>query len=161
MNSNTRYMLIIACSQRKSLEPGLLPALERYDGGSFRLLRKAKREGYLPERLDILILSAKYGLISASTSIATYEQRMTRERARELQAQTMQTLQIYARQHSYEEVYVDLGQDYYPAIGDVSKLFVNASIICAQGKIGKRLARVKHWLKLTSETERTIFNLSQ
>ena len=161
MTSNTRYMLIIACSQRKSLEPGLLPALERYDGGSYRLLRKAKREGYLPERLDILILSAKYGLITASSYIATYEQRMSRERARELQAQTVQTLQSYAQQHSYQEVYVDLGQDYYPAIGEVSKIFANASIVYAQGKIGERLARVKHWLMVTSETERTILNFSQ
>ncbi len=161
MNLHTRYMLIIACSQRKSLEPGLLPALERYDGGSYRLLRKAKRERYLPERLDVTILSAKYGLITASTFIATYEQRMTRERARELHAQTVQTLQNYAQQHCYRDVYVDLGQDYYPAIGDVSKIFANASIIYAQGKIGERLARVKHWLMITCETERTIFSLSQ
>src|SRR5260221_14613918 len=98
-------MLIIACSQRKCLEPGLLPALERYDGGSYRLLRKAKREGYLPEKLDVLILSAKYGLITASTSIATYEQRMTLERAKELQAQTVQTLQNYVQQNSFREVY--------------------------------------------------------
>jgi len=161
VNSNARYMLIMACSHRKCLAPGLLSALELYDGGSYRLLRKAKREGYLPERLDILILSAKYGLISASTSIAYYEQRMTRERAKELQARTVQTLENYAQQHSYQEVYVDLGQDYYPAIGDVSKIFANASVICAQGKIGERLARVKHWLMVTSETEHTTSSLSQ
>lgn len=161
MKSDTRSMLIIACSQRKSLESGFLPAIERYDGGSYRLLRKAKREGYLPERLDILILSAKYGLITASTSIATYEQRMTREHASELQAQTVQILQSYAQQYPYQEVYVDLGHDYYLAIGDVNNIFANATIIYAEGKIGERLARLKRWLMVTCETERTIFSLSQ
>jgi len=161
VHSNSRYLLIIGCSQRKRSDVGLLPAIDRYDGGSYRILRKAQREGTLPESLDVLILSAKYGLISASTPIASYEQRMTRERAKELQAQTVQTLQNYARQHSYQGVYVDLGQDYYPAIGDVSKIFANASIVYAQGKIGERLARVKRWLMATCETERTIFSLSQ
>ncbi len=158
MVTNHRYFLIVACSQRKRSDPDLLPAIERYDGGNFRLLRKAKREGYFPQSLDVLILSAKYGLISASTSIANYDQRMTSERAKELQEQTVQTLQSYARQHSYQEVYVDLGQDYYPAIGDISKIFNDASIIYAQGKIGERLARVKHWLIEKSNAEQVIFN---
>lgn len=157
MDSNHRYLLIVACSQRKHSDPTLLPAIERYDGGNYRLLRKAKREGYLPDRLDVLILSAKYGLISASTSIANYNQRMTSERAMELHEQTLQTLQSYTRQHCYQEVYVDLGQDYYPAIGDVSKIFDNASIIYAHGKIGERLARVKHWLIEKCNAEQVIF----
>jgi hypothetical protein len=60
-----RYLLILGCSQRKRPDSGLLPAIERYDGVNFRILQKAKREEYLPENLDILILSAKYGLIEA------------------------------------------------------------------------------------------------
>ena len=76
-----RLLLIIACSQRKRSELNLLPAIGRYDGVYFRLLRKARREGYWPENLDMLILSSKYGLIDLSTPIAYYEQRMTRTRA--------------------------------------------------------------------------------
>ena len=80
--SETRYLLIVACSQRKRSDPYLLPAIERYDGGNFRVLRKAMREGYWPQNMDVLILSAKYGLINASTFIADYDQRMNRERAK-------------------------------------------------------------------------------
>lgn len=54
-----RLLLIVSCSQRKRSDLGLLPAIERYDGVYFRLLRKAQREGYWPENLDVLILSAQ------------------------------------------------------------------------------------------------------
>jgi uncharacterized protein DUF6884 len=108
VDSSQQYLLIVACSQRKRSDAGFLPAIERYDGGNYRLLRKARREGYWPERLDVLILSAKYGLIEDSTLIVNYEQRMNKERASELKAQTMQTFQSYAQQNAYNEVYVDL-----------------------------------------------------
>ncbi len=146
MCSKHRYLLIVACSQRKCPDPGLLPAIERYDGGSYRLLRKSRREGYWPERLDMLILSTKYGLIDASTPIANYDQRMNRDRAGELKNQTVQALQSYAGQNTYCEVYVDLGQDYYPAIGDLQDIFDGSLITYAEGRIGERLKRLKQWL---------------
>ena len=87
-----RLLLIVSCSQRKRSESRLLPAIERYDGVYFRLLRKALREDYWPENLDALILSAKYRLIDMATPIDSYEQRMTRSRATELKIQTIQML---------------------------------------------------------------------
>ncbi len=146
MQADTRYLLIIACSQRKCSDPGLLPAIKRYDGVNFRVLRKAKREGYWPENLDVLILSAKYGLISIYTPIADYEQRMNPDRAHELKTQVTQTLEIHARQNTYHEVYVDLGQDYQPAVEELRKLFNSSTVMYAKGRIGERLAHLKHWL---------------
>ncbi len=84
--SQPRYFLILACSQRKHPDSGLMPAIERYDGVNFRVLQKATREGYLSENLDMLILSAKYGLIEANTPIESYDLKMTKQRAQELQA---------------------------------------------------------------------------
>ena len=147
MEQSPRYLLIMACSQRKRPDPGLLPAIERYDGGSYRVLRKIKREGRWPDNLDVLILSAKYGLIEASTPIADYEQRMTRDRANQLRFQVTQTLQTYASPHkTYEEVYVDLGQDYRFAFENLEKMFDHSSITYAKGRIGQRLASLKYWL---------------
>src|SRR5436305_3237505 len=57
MAKHNNRVLILSCSQRKRLDFGLLPAIERYDGGHFRVLRKARREGYWPEAMDVLILS--------------------------------------------------------------------------------------------------------
>ena len=39
------YLLIISCSQRKVETSEPLPALERYDGPTYRTLRKAMHEG--------------------------------------------------------------------------------------------------------------------
>jgi len=141
-----RLLLIVSCSQRKRSEPGLLPAIERYDGVYFRLLRKAQREGYWPENLDALILSAKYGLIDQVTPIDSYEQRMTRNQATQLKIQTIQTLQTFARRTSYSEVYVDLGQDYRYAVEGLPQVFDNSLVTYANGRIGQRLAQLRNWL---------------
>ncbi|MCL4299228.1 MAG: peroxide stress protein YaaA [Anaerolineae bacterium] len=147
----TKRLLILACSQRKRPDPGLLPAMERYDGGSYRILHKIKREGHWPKNLDVLILSAKYGLIEASTPIADYEQRITRERASQLKPQVIQTLQNYSQQNTYSEVYVDLGQDYLSAIEGFEKFFSGSSITRVKGRIGERLKSLKSWLKVKYE----------
>ena len=59
-----KYLLIISCSDRKIQTLGCLPAFELYDGSFYRILRKAIREGYFPNNLDILIISPKYGLLT-------------------------------------------------------------------------------------------------
>ncbi len=142
----SKRLLILACSQRKCPDKGEIPAIERYDGGSYRVLRKTKRDGNWPENLDVLILSAKYGLIESSTPIADYEQRMTRKRAVELQFQVAEILKIHLQKIIYDEIYVDLGQDYWPAIEKSVKLFDTTSVSYAEGRIGQRLATLKRWL---------------
>ena len=59
MSSGPTNLLIVTCSQRKRSDRELLSALERYDGPFFGILRKAQREGYWPDNLDVLITSAK------------------------------------------------------------------------------------------------------
>ena len=146
MSLASQYLLLLACSQRKYTEPALLPALERYDGGNYRLLRKAQREGYFPNNLDVLILSAKYGLIMSTSCIPYYDQRMNQQQAATLKPQVMETLQTIGTQKAYKEIYVELGRDYMEAIDDLAKIFPEATIIYAQGRIGMRLANLKRWL---------------
>jgi cytoplasmic iron level regulating protein YaaA (DUF328/UPF0246 family) len=151
MGSVSRYLLIMACSQRKRLDPGLMPAIERYDGGSFRVLRKAKREGYCEKRLEVLVLSAKYGLIDAFTLIANYEQRMTCERADQLKTQVKQVVQNYVERNTYGEVYIDLGQNYSLALQELEQLLKGLAVTYAEGRIGERLAQLKKWIASLSE----------
>jgi len=141
-----RLVLIVSCSQRKRPDPGLLPALNRYDGGHFRILRKARREGYWPETMDMRILSAKHGLLAGSTPITNYDQKITRDRANELHSQVLQVLQTGARQHTYREVYVDLGRDYQAAIEGLTQVFNGSRVVYAKGRIGQRLAQLRSWL---------------
>lgn len=143
--SSNRRLLILSCSKSKQAEPGLLPAIDRYDGVSFRLLRKAQREGYWPTDLDLLVLSAKYGLIEAHTPIADYEQRMTHSRAIELRSQAARTLHDYVTR-DYREIYIDLGRHYHPALEGLTDLFGDSLVTYAEGRIGERLAKLKSWL---------------
>ena len=76
-------MLILSCSSRKKPSKEHLPAIERYDGPAFRVVRKYLRERGGPSPI-ILILSGNYGLIDSSTPICDYDCRMTTMRAKEL-----------------------------------------------------------------------------
>lgn len=60
------------------MNEALLPAIERYDGESFIMIRALRQLGVtLPE---IIILSGKYGWITADAPIAWYDQALDVER---------------------------------------------------------------------------------
>ena len=63
-----RSLLIISCTGAKNKAPGFLPAVMRYKGPLYPTLHKAIREKRFPESLDILIVSAKYGLLTSGES---------------------------------------------------------------------------------------------
>ncbi|MCS6841078.1 MAG: hypothetical protein NZ701_09875, partial [Roseiflexus sp.] len=91
-----RSFLLIACSQRKRANTEPLPALERYDGPQFRVLRKFLRAH--PDAsalLEIAILSARFGIIAPSTLIPWYDQRLTPEQALLLRPEALKILQEY------------------------------------------------------------------
>jgi cytoplasmic iron level regulating protein YaaA (DUF328/UPF0246 family) len=147
MPTEPQYLLIVACSQRKRSDPGLLPAIERYDGVNFRVLRKAKREGYWPENLDVLILSAKYGLLKPDALIEYYDLQMTRNRALALQPQVSTELDIYLAQTDYREIFINLGQTYLIALASSEEIPRLAErMIYATGGIGGKMSQMKQWL---------------
>jgi len=85
MTSDHR-LLILSCSQRKRADLVWLPALERYDGPVFRMLRKFLRACPSKEfHPEVFILSAQFGFISANQLIPDYDCQMTPQRASELQ----------------------------------------------------------------------------
>jgi hypothetical protein len=71
-------VLIIACTDTKRPAPGPVPALQLYDGPTFRVLRNS------PAPDITLILSAEHGLIDANTLIRPYNTRMDRATAARL-----------------------------------------------------------------------------
>lgn len=147
MQKARRHLLLIACSQRKRLDLELLPALERYDGNAYRVIRKLQREDRWPFLVDVVILSAEFGLIDADKPIPYYERRMDQARATELCPTVLTALQERLNGHQrYASVYIDLGQDYLPAIDGIESLCHGTSIVYAQGRIGQRLSSLKRWL---------------
>jgi Family of unknown function (DUF6884) len=101
----------MSCSQRKRAESRLLPAIERYDGPTFRVVRH-----FLQERpskpLDIFIVSAKFGLIPSDQPIPNYDQRMTPFRIQELHPQIIAELKNIRSSQFYQELCLCMGKDY-------------------------------------------------
>src|SRR5689334_2362986 len=78
-------LLILKCSARKRGDDTPIPALERYDGPLWQVLRSFLREQPLfATDLDVYVLSAAFGLIPAAHPIPWYDQTMSPERGAEL-----------------------------------------------------------------------------
>jgi cytoplasmic iron level regulating protein YaaA (DUF328/UPF0246 family) len=88
--------------QQKKLGTDPMPAIERYDGPVFRVLRKAKKEGHWPDQLEILIVSAEYGLIKADKLIDFYDRKMTPARAKELRPHIAEKLEAKLANSEYQ-----------------------------------------------------------
>jgi hypothetical protein len=138
-------LLILSCSKRKRSNPELLPAIERYDGPAFRLLRRFL-QGQSPELLDIYILSAEFGLIPANQSIPDYDRQMTPQRTRELQLCVIEELtQVLSK--SYKELFIYMSRIYLQAMEGYDRLFSpELTIRVATGGLGKKLAELYSWL---------------
>jgi hypothetical protein len=142
-----RRLLVIACSEKKLAARGLLPAIERYDGPAFRVLRKYLRED--PEDVpSVLILSAKYGLIAANRPIPAYDRRLTPTAARELRPQLAEALRAALRGKEWRSVGICAGRAYRAALEDVSEL-VPEGVRVDQivGGQGQRLTALREWLR--------------
>lgn len=146
-------LLLLSCGKRKRADLDLLPALERYDGPLFRVVRRFCATHPLSQP-DIYILSAKFGLISANQPIPNYDQRLTPERASELRPAVQETLAQILTQHSYADLYYALGRDYaqsldgfvFPSSAQASAQTNDIHITIASGSQGRRLAHLHDWL---------------
>jgi hypothetical protein len=137
-------LVVISCSAAKVHSPRApLAALDRYDGVFYRVVRKAIRERCLSPGIELVILSAKYGLISPSTRIPFYEQRLTRERAMILGPVVRQKMASLLRRRSYCRLLVNMGRDYEAILREMPEL---NDAIWATGSIGRRAATLKAWL---------------
>lgn len=142
------YLLIMACSQRKRRDATLLPAIERYDGPSFQVLRKWQRarRGSVP--LTILVLSAEFGLIPATRPLPWYEHRLTPAQSADpqWQAAIARCLQPYLTPPP-AAIFLHLGRTYWHALAR-TPLGRDASlpIIRPPGGIGQKLAALRRWL---------------
>lgn len=142
-----KQLLILSCAKHKRQDPGLLPAVDRYDGPAFRLLRRFREHGL--ELPDVFILSARYGLIHYEEPIPDYDQRMTLQRAQELRPQVSETLQLFFKRSSDGKkvnlrILFCMSKLYFEAL----KSNVPTGILCehAEGSTGKKLSKLKQWL---------------
>lgn len=146
------YLLIVGCSQKKTPSPHPMKAIDRYQGVNFSVIRKFNKE--LLKNIDILIISAKYGLLKSDDYIQDYNQRMTRERAAELNPHVLTKLRrILSR--PYTEIFINLGKDYLPSIQGIEPL-TTCPIIYAEGRIGEKMKAMKEWIEKATSTQTTL-----
>lgn len=113
-----------------------------YDGYFFRIIKKAAHAGRFQPGLDILIISAKHGLVEPDDEIGYYDQRMETERAREFNAEVVAGIVDSVEENGYEKIWINLGKDYLPTVDGVeSAVDVPVDYIegCGIGMKGKRL----------------------
>jgi hypothetical protein len=144
---NMMRCLILGCTEAKRDASGSLPALERYNGPTFQVVRRFLREaGPQLKDVDIYVLSAEYGLISVDKPIADYDRRMTTARAAELRPEVSKRLREILSQ-GYDEVFVSLSQVYLEAVGSLDALGSDgARVIVSRAAMGRRLTELKRWL---------------
>jgi hypothetical protein len=147
-------LLLIACCERKNPSLELLPAIERYDGPTFRVLRNYLRAD--PRHVPgILILSAKFGLIGASELIPDYDCRLTPLAAKRLRSAVLAKLRKELRSSPVNVVGLCLGRDYRQVIkGFETDLPTAIRIELIGGGLGRRLTKLRDWLHNAGETER-------
>lgn len=147
-----KKLLVLGCSQAKRDAPGLLPAIDRYDGSSYRVLRNYLREREWPQSLSVAILSAKYGLVGCFTEIEDYNERMTPMRASEWAPKCLVTLNSWADRH--QSLHFSLGKDYLPAVRPALENDLKAKCEVFEGPIGMKLSKIKGFLEGTEAPAR-------
>ena len=143
-----KYLLIISCSGTKRDTPGRIPASRRYAGNTYRIIHKAIREGYFPiGHLDILIISAKFGLLKWDDEIEDYDQEMTKAQAEKLRPEVQEDLSSYLEGKAYEEVFIYMGAKYRLTLEGFDWGQHISEITFTEGRIGEQLSQLKAWIK--------------
>lgn len=139
-------IVITSCSKCKIDKPNLVSAIDRYDGPSFRLLRKYLRQP--ADDIDIFILSAKFGLVSHQTQLPYYEQKLDKFHAEDLGIlASSQALPLFADSSGATEIFVNLGKTYFEAFQPtLHQISVDISLTIASGTSGRRLSELHDWL---------------
>jgi hypothetical protein len=126
-----------------------LPALERYDGPAFQVLRKFIVECPTEaHKLDIYILSAKFGLIPADRQIPCYDRQMNAQRATELNPIVLAKVKKHLARRKYRKLMINVGQTYLSVLaGYESLLSDDLEVTHAAGSSGRRQSVLYDWLR--------------
>lgn len=151
-----KQLLILGCSQTKRQVSGLLPAIDRYDGSHYRVLRNYLHNKQWPDNLSIAILSAKYGLIGGFANIENYDERMSSAKASEWAPHCQDILEKWSRNHS--RIYFSLGKDYMPAVMPTIEKKLRDKSEVFNGPIGLKLHQTKEFLEKTEALNKKHFS---
>ncbi len=138
--------VFLSCSERKVRDGAPLPAIDRYDGPCFRVLRAYLRQS-ATEGPQVWITSAKYGLVAGKDPIHNYNRRMTPRRAHRLAGDILCQFRRLWHEGPFDQAFVSLSENYALAMRDCwPTLPQSVSVTFARGSIGRRCSLLKAWL---------------
>lgn len=139
-----KELIIMGCSNLKNHIIGQIEAFTLYNGVFYKVLKKAFREKpELVNRIDILILSAKYGIITAGTQIKYYDQKMDGKRSEILKEESTRKLRQYLSNKNYNSCLVVMGKHYRNSI-DWKDIDLKQNFII--GGIGIMQKELRAWI---------------
>lgn len=143
-----KHLLIISCSNKKSETSGLLPAYERYTGYNFQIIKKIIRERGSLNDIDILILSALYGMIEWNHPIPYYDEVMTTDCVDAMKTKVRQQLRDYfnACVCQYDELLVNMGKVYCQVLEVYPIQNHCRQVSYSEGRIGQKGSQMKKWI---------------
>ena len=140
--------LIINCSKTKIKGENTLPAIKRYDGPLFRVLRKyILDESQDVSELSIYILSAKYGFISANEEIYDYDCFLTSSDANKIRENVLSSFKKACQKNEFKEIFFALSKNYRMLVdGFNDDNCSKARLLFATGGNGHKSSQLKQWL---------------
>ncbi|HET9712767.1 MAG TPA: hypothetical protein VFP64_12815 [Pyrinomonadaceae bacterium] len=142
-------LVILSCSRRKKRTSRPIPAIDRYDGPLFQVLRK-----HIRERPEVppatYVLSGRFGLIDAEFPTPRYSHRLTAADIPILQNSVDSQIKKAVEKIQPASVFVSVGSQYWPLLDEsLSREFASEKLIIASGSIGGRASQLAHWLRLS------------
>lgn len=150
-----RRLIIVSESLRRLKEPPEpIPALDRFDGVYFRIIKKYRREGKLQDT-DCIIVSKKFGIICQNEKIPYYKPNhinkigylnMKENQTKKLRGKNLAKLKEIFVKNRYSEIFVNVGKRFMKLIEGLEKL-TSAKIIYASGPgLGPKAQHLKRWI---------------
>lgn len=146
MASVPTSLAILGCSERKRQTSRLVPAIDRYDGPTFRVFRKYAHAA--PEKpVHASILSARFGLVGRDVLIPRYNRRLANSGSAHFRALVADQLKRTLDTLQPNRVFVSVGRDYWPLVeSTLAREVSSVDLMVASGGIGGRASQLEHWL---------------
>lgn len=139
-------LLILSCSKSKKNTRKPIEAIRLYNGVSYKVLRNSLDRVIGNESLDVLILSAKHGLLLPTEKIKKYDKKLGgKEDIETMRRYASSSLENFLKYREYDEILLSAGKSYRKLI----KGFENtkeAEMEIDKGRIGEKLSNLKSWL---------------
>lgn len=141
-----KRLLIVSCSRKKRKTEVFLPAIERYDGGWIRLIRKhILSDKDILKNLDVYILSGRYGLIPIDYPVPYYNEPRPHKRIIEKADEVKEEIKFLFERNKYDEVYLLMGRLFKEVT--VKGIPEGVKVVFCNGGYGDKMHDFIRWLR--------------